>query len=318
MDFFIVGRGKHVEKKIIPSLKSLDRQISAYFTNFSTGIDHLGVESIPRSKWSDYVSSLTDEQKLSPLLIATPPSIHLRNIVELSELGFSNFIVEKPLVTNTADLKALRKIRGIDIQLINMFEFSPSWDFFLKDLETLIATYPSDVLTMHFEFIIPDSAIPHDDFRRLLVEGGALCDVGYYPLSAAYLVSSKLGLLPIISCHKVKKNHHQAPFFGEFVINENSLINITGTWGLSDNYRNQVTVTVGGLQQTYSFIFSKPQLGLAKVYFKQDNVVSEQAINEHMDQYAINLVAAINRIGRSVNDKLCDFLVSEFDDILLK
>ena len=313
-DFIIVGNGGHVSKKIIPSINEMGGSILGIFTNSSQGSDALGNQLVPQNFWLDYSAGLSKPLDEVAILIASPPSAHLENITKLGSLGFHSFIVEKPAVTTKSELEILRAGIGHKTQLINMYEFSLFWKKFLFTVKEMQRGALQQLVDINFQFTVPEEAIDDKNFRKASIkDGGALCDIGYYPLSAAYLVLAEFGVGPQIEKLSLYRNAFGVPQYGSFSLVQRENIAVSGDWGLSDIYSNKVSLQIGAIRKEFSFIFSKPELASPNITSWNGDIVTHEIFCEDRDQYTMNLESALTQSGRDINDDMLDFVMSAFD-----
>lgn len=313
-DPIIIGNGTHVRKKILPSLFQLGLKPRAILSRHTQPgmIDE--IETAPVSFAKNIIEKINSEGNTPIIIVATPPSSHRHVVKSFFNLGIRHFIVEKPAVLSSRELDELRGLKDCSIQTINMFEMSPVWDKLVSNLKCNVAT----TKCIQLRFTIPYNALTDTDFRTSSrLDGGALADIGYYPLAALYLLQeSFLGSGPIQTI-EIDLNKYRITQSGKFRCLVSNHLSVYGHWGLADEYKNEGIIETLTDTFKHSFIFSKPKINLATVERSGQNGNQIEPITEVEDQYTLALKSAIQRKGRDINDKLHDFICGYFEQVNL-
>lgn len=308
----IFGSGQHAHKKIIPSLDRLNHKIIGGVVRHKNKFPNATICEITVSELPTLLKKYQLRQIVT--IIATPPANHLKALETLYNFGLRRFIIEKPIFLSTKELQQARKLTDASIQSINMYEQSPVWETFLANLQNLISSEPDENIAINFNFNIPETAIDKNDFRKGSIEDlGAIGDIGYYPVSALYLVAEYLKLQCSNVDHVVEYSEIGIPHFGCFTVKLKSNITVQGSWGFRDYYRNNVHVTSPKSEFNIDFIFSKPRVGMSTLNCSNDVTITNAAIEEKFDQFDLELARLISSQGRKISDELYDFVLENFD-----
>lgn len=308
----IFGSGEHAHKKLIPSLDRLNYKIIGGVVRQKNKFSDATICEITISELPTILEKYQLHQIVT--IIATPPSNHLTALKTLYNLGLRRFVIEKPIFLSTKELQQARKLTDASIQSINMYEVSPVWKTFLTNLQHLIRSEPDENITINFNFNIPETAIDKNNFRKGSIEDlGAIGDIGYYPVSALYLLAEYLKLQYTNVDHVVENSEIGIPHFGCFTGKLQSNIKVQGSWGFRDYYRNSVHVTSAKSEFDIDFLFSKPRVGMSTLNCSKDGTITSVPIEEKFDQFDLELVRLFSSHGRTISDKLHDFVLENFD-----
>ncbi|MFF7857513.1 Gfo/Idh/MocA family oxidoreductase [Streptomyces sp. NPDC007904] len=132
------------------------------------------------------VTALLDRPDIDAVYVSTPTGLH-RRFTEQALLAGKHVLVEKPIGVDAAEARrlcALAEERDLVLRENFMFPHHPQHAYVRDLLETGRLGRPA---SFHGAFCIPP--LPRDDIRHdARLGGGALLDVGVYPLRAASLL----------------------------------------------------------------------------------------------------------------------------------
>jgi predicted dehydrogenase len=131
--------------------------------------------------------ALYRDPEIDVVYIATPHSLHFENTNRAIEYGKA-VVCEKPITTNPVDCKRLIKLS----KSANCYLMEAMWTYFLppiqKALSWIAAKKIGDVSTLKADF---GFQAEYNSTSRLFdptLAGGALLDIGIYPVALAWLV----------------------------------------------------------------------------------------------------------------------------------
>mgnify|MGYP000070371404 CR=1 FL=1 len=201
----IIGFGNHVRKNILPAISRIDDMV----------IDAIYVRD--RAKYlasaQDYnVTIKTLGDKLSTevkwVYISTPISTHYDLVGKYLNAG-KNVICEKPLTDSlekTKHLFELADINKVILHEVYMYKYHKQFEH----LQGTIKENLRSLKTVSTKFTIPH--LERNDIRyKKELSGGALLDVGFYPVS---LIISLFGEPKEIKCILNNEDGYEVDLFG--------------------------------------------------------------------------------------------------------
>ena len=243
----------HLQKKIIPSILN-NKNIILYklLTSKKIGIikrSYFSHTKVTRNK----INFLKDE-KFNTVYISSISKNHFKDC--LDSINFNkNIICEKPICQSEKDFKKLlllSKKKKLKIYEVYQYVHHP---LFLKIKSLLKKKIIGDIKYVESSFKIPLNDQKNFRFKKKL-GGGALMDVGAYPLSILFFLfkDSKYKIIKKkINISKINKLDTS----GSVILNfgKNSICNFS--WGFNMPYENYLKI-VGIKGSMYAkFIFSK-------------------------------------------------------------
>jgi predicted dehydrogenase len=136
--------------------------------------------------YSDY-ASLVGDPDIDAVYIATTHNFHYENVLLCLEHG-KHVLCEKPFTVNAVqarELIALAKARRLFVMEALWTRFLPA----ILELQKLLAEgVIGDVQTVYANFCLGKSLDPEHRLRNINLAGGALLDLGIYPISMADIV----------------------------------------------------------------------------------------------------------------------------------
>lgn len=245
----IVGLGNHVRKNIIPTFEQLDWRIKYFVVRDR----HKYKSGDFQGTIVDDISSILADRSIDYFYIATPISTHY----QFSKIALThghNVICEKPITVKREELRELEAIaekNGCSLHQVVMYKHHRQY-LRLKEL-LLSGTYgaPKHVF---LSFKIPH--LPKSDIRYdRLKGGGALLDVGFYPLSAA------LDLFPdaeLFNSVMTSEPGYDVDLAGAALLVDSKNTIITCQWSIGACYENKLVLDFSGHRVIAERIFSKP------------------------------------------------------------
>jgi len=244
----IIGYGNHVRKNIIPALDRANIKIDSIITKGDV------------NKEVDGIKLYNDIKQIGSLIvgdivyIATPISTHYELVIAALNSG-KHVICEKPLVENIKHLEnvyCLAEKKGVLVYQVEMYKYHKQY----LSIKTLIEENDLGQI----KFISADFRIPHlnkTDIRYSpLLSGGALMDVGFYPLS---FMTSFLDMDEYKHVYSTNQSAHgyHVDLNGMAVWKSNECI-ATASWAIGSAYKNSVTIEFEKGRMEIERAFSKP------------------------------------------------------------
>jgi predicted dehydrogenase len=182
----VIGYGNVARRRFVPALaRSRSSSLQAIGTSSREKVSGLAKEFARASVYGSYGEVLNDPL-VEAVYISLPNSMHFDMIISALSAG-KHVLCEKPLVTSTEEFCALSEHQAGTGRILEegvMFRHHSQWDFVLDLIESGRMGRPS-YIQAHFGYHEPD----HGNIRnKQELGGGALWDMGGYPLHAARLI----------------------------------------------------------------------------------------------------------------------------------
>ncbi len=244
----IIGFGNHVKKNILPALNRIkDVYIECIYVRDTNKYQEVAQQYSVAIKQIDELNSDTAEW----IYISTPIALHYEYVKQALEAG-KHVICEKPLTDSldkTQELIELAERQQCMLHEVCVYKYHKQYSY-LKDL---VKELDNNIKTVHAKFAIPH--LKKSDIRyQKTIGGGALLDVGYYPVS---IFINLFGTPKQI--HSVKKFEpgFDVDLTGMAVFEYDEFYCIA-EWGIGLPYTNELTMETSDSKYTFSRIFSKP------------------------------------------------------------
>lgn len=297
MNILIIGNGNHTNRRIIPALNKIkkitsitviDRNSKNQFLSQSKKINITNSETI-----------LKNQKKFKLIIIASYPSAHIENFIELKDKGDS-FIFEKPISNDLKFIigpkfKKLYEEKKI-IESLTFFHH-PFW----KYLNELIQQNNFDVLES--KFTIPNNFALNDFRVNKHLGGSTILDNGIYPISCLVELL-KINIDNLVT----KKINYDTKLnidtFGKAIFTNENISKIDIQWGFSHEYKNYIKLKNKSLEIEIPFIYSKPEKFIPKVFINK----TDEVVFRNIDQFRKFYSSFLNK-----NDN--DFFYSDYESI---
>ncbi len=245
----IIGFGGHVQKNIIPALKRSDQ----------VEIDCIYVRNPDKYSEQSKVYGVTIRgingeigNDVDWVYISTPIATHFELVFKYLKKN-KNVICEKLLTSSLNDTKALFDLaqkNAVQLFEVCMYKYH-------KQYAHLVNTVNSNA--QNLKKVNASFSIPHlekDDIRyKKELGGGALLDVGYYPVS---LLISLFGEPLSIKSTSFSEKGYDVDLSGAAIFEYESFYGIA-EWGIGLPYSNQIILNTDKKIFKYDRIFSKPE-----------------------------------------------------------
>ncbi len=261
--YCLVGLGKHSINQIIPAIFNSGGSI------ISTVSSKKGYQNIKNfKKLSDAVRELNNEKII--FYLATPYTIHFKQMKEIISGGFSLFI-EKPALTNSNELKEISSIsaRKQFYAECFMYRYTKMYREFIKIWNEEF----SKILSLDINFTVP--SFPENTFRsKLNINSVVLNDIGCYAISL--LVDLNIEDLKI-SDENFQISYDQKNVI-KILINKKNL-SIKIRIGLDKEYKNFVVLKTNDSSYIFDMFFNGRKI--KKNIFHNENKIYNSFIDNN-------------------------------------
>lgn len=304
--FSIIGFGGHIQKNILP----------AFDRSNNLQIDGVYVRDV--TKYSEVINShnlkcfsVTDID-LSPsnwFYISTPIASHYE-LVKKCLLSKKNVICEKPLTLSKSyaiELYNIADDNDVILYEVDMYKHHRQFEH-LKN--TTIENF-SDLKSMSVKFAIPHLA--ENDIRyNLSLGGGALRDVGYYPIS---LITSLFNFSSNINSSIFSDMHHEVDLSGSALFTYDNFYCVA-EWGIGQPYSNNVKLITENAEFSYDRIFSKPHNFESTVHIRETAGFEKKLIGQ--DDQFLNMLSHIIKSSKEdfIHNRETSLLVHDVIDLV--
>jgi NDP-hexose-3-ketoreductase len=244
----IIGFGDHVQRNILPTLEKLQDIMVKYIV----------VRDLDKYKHQTNFFFITDLSKvladkdITSVYIATPISSHYKYVKEALTAG-KNVLCEKSLATSFKDseeLVNLAKRTNVKLQEVVMYQYH---DQFIWLKNYLKNECNGRLVKIHTSFQIPHLSPDNIRYSKNL-GGGALLDVGFYPLS---MIISLLGMPNMVKSILTAQPSYSVDLSGIAIFNFKELYAVA-EWGIGRLYKNEIILEFEDHQVNVGRAFSKP------------------------------------------------------------
>lgn len=275
----IIGFGNHVKKNILPCFSKLNVKIKSVVV---TNLNKYSHQEIQEFILTDDIDVVLSDGSLDFVYIATPISTHYELSLKCLKNKIS-VICEKPITTNKRDLGILietAKENFCRIEQVEMYKYHNQF----KAVKDIIDSKKfGTVKSANFNFKIPHLDVSDIRYDRAKA-GGALFDVGFYPLSAllALFPSSKM-----IFSHISSEKWCDVDLNGIAIFEDDHNSVFTCNWSIGSCYQNKIQIE-----------FPKHRLEIDRAFSKSESYESNLVI---VDQYGVEEVVDTGKHNHFVN-----------------
>ena len=284
----LVGFGSHVQKNILPAFNRSDKiKIEAVYVRDPAkycdlarfwgvqvkAIDRLAVSSAP---W---------------VYVSTPISTHYQIAYACLQAG-KNVICEKPLTENvkkTIELFNYAKEKGAVLREVCMYQHHKQYEH----LYSKVKEEKAHMKTFKSKFTIPHLQMNNVRYQKSL-GGGALLDVGYYPIS---ITVDLFGKPKGVKSYIYSEAAFEVDLLGSLILDYGDFSTLA-EWGIGLPYSNQATILTNSREYHYDRIFSKPE-NFETTVIRKEGFVEDSIIIGKDDQF-------VNFLESTINDDFSD------------
>ncbi|MCJ8314185.1 MAG: Gfo/Idh/MocA family oxidoreductase [Pseudomonadales bacterium] len=254
----IVGFGAHVKKNILPILERMGVHVKSVVVRVPHP-SHLLFNFDFTTNFSDVLN----DDEIEFIYVATPISTHYE-IVKLGLESNKNILCEKPLtfdVDKAKELFDLAKESNCILKEVMMYKYHTQF-FTLNEL--VKSNEFGRMISINAKFMIPH--LEYNNIRYDLEKnGGALLDVGYYPIS---------GIQSLLSNYKLDYSIIKGGLGYEVDLNgiavfSNEDVYAIAQWAIGSAYKNEIVIEFEKARIVVERAFSKPETFQSniKIYF---------------------------------------------------
>lgn len=186
MNWGIVGLGR-IARQFADDLKYVEGQnLYAVAARSKESAQKFAEEFQPSKSYSSYVE-LFNDSKVDIVYIATPHHNHAKLSIEAMEKG-KHVLCEKPIAVNAIELDEMivaAKSNGVFLMEALWSKFNPSIS---KSIEMAAEGHLGEVNYINADFSFNVSKTSNDRMLSLETAGGALLEMGIYPVFLAYSI----------------------------------------------------------------------------------------------------------------------------------
>lgn len=250
LNIAIIGFGDHIKKNIIPALlrlKYLNIE-GVYVRDVIKANEELAV--LP---YQLTIKNLDEKLNVDVnwVYIGTSIDSHYE-FVNKYLLEKKNVICEKSLTESYDKALSLFSLaEKVDKKLIEVCMYKYHKQF--THLSNMLSSNSVGIKTVEAEFTIPKLAPNNIRYSKERC-GGALLDVGYYPIS---IFIELFGVPSDIKYNLYEESGIEVETSGVVIFDYGHFYCIA-KWGIGDVYQNKIVYSLGDTNYTYNRIFSKP------------------------------------------------------------
>ena len=238
----------HFQNKVLPSIKN-NKQIKIKYILTKKNKKNIGLKNV---RWLKNKEELKARKDIDFVYISSVNANHFKNI-RFALLNKFNVICEKPICLKSTQFKELIKISKVKkVKFFEMIQYKHHPVFF-KLKQILKKNLIGKVKQVDAEFKIPLADKSNFRFKKEL-GGGALNDVGFYPISIMFTLFDNKQIKIIQT--KFKKEN-KLDIKGNLSVKNENEIQFKLSWGFRSLYKNYIKImgTKGKIE--VKFIFSK-------------------------------------------------------------
>ena len=244
----IIGFGGHVQKNILPAIsRAGDISVESVYVRDMEKYQAKAAEFLVKIKSVNETVGNVDA-----VYISTPITTHY-DIAKKYLMQGLNVICEKPLtdsVQKTEELFDLADKHGASLHEVCMYQYHNQY----HHLQQAVADDLSSLRSVSVKFSIPHLSLSDIRYSKKM-GGGALLDVGYYPLS---MLVSLFGEPKNIKSATFSQQGFEVDLTGYAVFEYNTFYCVA-EWGIGVPYENELSLNFEGKVIGYPRIFSKPE-----------------------------------------------------------
>ncbi len=247
MNIAIIGFGNHVKKNIMPALDRIGI-VPRYIV-----VRDLSKVPADNHVFIDDIDIAVNCNEVDAIYIATPVSTHFE-LTKYCLIHKKNVICEKPITISTYECEVLHELANkndVSFVQVEMYKFHRAFSYVISLVEN--KTY-GKLISCDFVFKIPH--LNKSDIRyNKNLNGGALTDIGFYPIS---LISNIFKNPILISSFITESKSYDVDLNGIAFFRDNEVF-ATARWGLGVSYSNFIELEFEEGRVRIERFFSKPE-----------------------------------------------------------
>ena len=288
---------RHLENRIIPSIKNNKKIIPIGI--FSQKIDLIKKNKyLKKTKIFCTKKEFLSDKNYETVYISSVTGSHYKNCIDALNHN-KNIICEKPMGLNPRQIKSiykLAKIKELYVHEVFQYTFHP---LFLKIKNILKSNVLGNIINIESNFTVPINDKKNFRFDKS-IGGGALYDVGIYPLSLNIFLFDNLNP-KIIDTKIVFSKKYKIDLTGSITTMYKKAIFRQG-WGFNLAYQNclKITGTKGKIET--DFIFSKKNIDNGVIKFEYKNK-KKKIVVKNANQINLAFMFYLNKKNTLKNNK---------------
>ena len=295
---------RHLQNRIIPSIKNNKRIIPVAI--FSQKIDLIKKdEYLKKTKIFYNKKNFLSDKNYKTVYISSVTGSHYKNCIDALNHN-KNIICEKPMGLNPRQIKSiykLAKIKKLFVHEVFQYTFHP---LFLKVKDILKSNILGNIINIESNFTVPINDEKSFRFDKS-IGGGALYDVGIYPLSLNIFLFDNLNP-KIINTKIVFSKKYKIDLTGS-ITTMYKKATFKQNWGFNLAYQNCLKVTGSKGEIQTDFIFSKKNKDNGVIKFKYKNKI-KKIIVKNANQINLAFMFYLNK-KNTLNDNKKNIKISE-------
>ena len=244
----IVGFGNHVNKNILPALNKIkDISIEAVYVRDVNKYSQAALSHLLKLK----NITLLPSTEANWVYVSTPIASHYEYVKQALQSG-KHVICEKPLTDSfekTQELFDVADELKCHLHEVCMYTHHKQYHY----LKELVGSLGDKIKVVHAKFSIPHLEKTDIRYQKEL-GGGALLDVGYYPLS---IMVNLFGAPNHVRSVTKSEIGFTVDLTGSAIL-EYDNFHCLAEWGIGLNYANELTINSIDCDYYFNRIFSKP------------------------------------------------------------
>ena len=307
--FAIWSLSNHFQNKVFPSIRN-NKKIEIKYILTKKKNTNLDLKNL---KWLKNKNELKSKKDINFIYISSVNANHFKDI-KFALSNKINVICEKPICLKTSQFKELVKIsKAKKVKFFEMIQYIYH-PVFLKLKKIINKNLIGKIKIVESEFKVPIKKTK-DNFRfKKKLGGGALNDIGFYPISIMFTLfdSKKIKIIK----NKLKKENKLDIKGNLLAENENKVFFKLG-WGFKSLYKNYVKIkgTKGKIE--VKFIFSKQVIQGAEIKINAPKEKKIKVKKANQINLAFNNILQSN-ISDFKNKLNLSFKIMEIMEILRK
>lgn len=233
----VVGLGKHAVRTVVPGiLRCADTRLARIVVRDAAGQAERHPELAPLI--TDDLTAVLADSDIDAVYVATPLSTHMAFVEAALQAG-KHVLSEKPV---TASLAETRRLASLAAQArrglfeIDYYQYHAQFRELQASIRQRCET-GEQIVSVETVFTIPE--LPDDDIRyRADLDGGALFDVGYYPLSGALAL---FGTPATVTASGRWDDRRGVDLSGSALLGYTGFA-VHAHWAIGASYRNEIAV----------------------------------------------------------------------------
>lgn len=245
--------GKHAARTVIPALERCSHTVLRRIV-----VRDADAASARQPELADLISddfgAVLSDPDIDSIYVATPLAAHGSYAAAALAAG-KHLWCEKPVVPTLAEAEQLTATAAKARRAIFEIDYYQYHRQFLALQEAIAERQAEEQYLVAAEAIFTIPELPVDDIRyRAELCGGALFDVGYYPLTAALELFGKPRKVAATCRHDATRGVDIA---GSALLEYDGFA-VHAQWGIGASYRNEIIVSMSASRLIASRAFAKP------------------------------------------------------------